>query len=372
MRKAVFITIALGCVLMAAGAKYEITPTVGGVFPEGDTNLKNQLSAGLRFGQYLDNRFFSKIEGGVELTSTHYKNLEANASKQQALLARYFLHGIREFEVAKDTHFYALIGAGYENIRKKARYGNGDSLYANYGFGVRYEVTNNLYLRAELRHAIKFQNGNGDDNLFATLGISYALGVKPKAQIAPVVEPAAKEEASVQPAAETQTAAATVETEPEAAKEAEVTKEPEAAEELDSDNDGVLDSSDLCPNTPAEFSVDSVGCIKPITLKINFAFGKFGVSEEFKSEIASIAKILNNETDYDVIIEGHTDSLGHKEFNLKLSEKRAESVAQELINLGIDADRITTEGFGDEKPIATNESAEGRAENRRIEAIFIK
>ncbi|MDR2342381.1 MAG: OmpA family protein [Campylobacteraceae bacterium] len=360
MRKVVFITIALGCTLIAAESKYDITPTVGGVFPEKSTQLKDQLSAGLRVGQYFDNQFISKIEGGVEFAAAHYK-----PQKQQALLTRYFLHVVKEFEISKDTYFYGLVGAGYENIRKKSRYGNDDSPYANYGIGLRYAVTDNLYLRTELRHAIKFTNHGGDNNIFATLGISYVFGeeLKPSVVVEPVEEEVATEEGSV---AEIQQTVATE------TKEETETKAEAETEVVDSDNDGIPDDNDLCPNTPAEFSADDVGCVKTIALKVNFATNEANVPGQFNSDIESVAKILNSETDYEVIIEGHTDSTGTKEWNLKLSEERAKNVAQELVRLGVDESRITTEWFGEEKPVASNETPEGRAENRRIEAIFVK
>jgi outer membrane protein OmpA-like peptidoglycan-associated protein len=66
-------------------------------------------------------------------------------------------------------------------------------------------------------------------------------------------------------------------------------------------------------------------------------------------------------------IRGHTDSQGPAAFNLQLSQKRAESVRQYLINGGIAADRITAIGVGEEEPISSNATAEGRSQNRRIE-----
>ncbi|MDR1555390.1 MAG: OmpA family protein [Campylobacteraceae bacterium] len=359
MKKVGFIAIALGVALMATESGYEVTPTIGGVFPEGNLDLKNQLSAGLRVGKYLDNDFISKVEGGVEFTSTHYNIPDGvNGSKQQALITRFFVHGIKEFEVTDNTYLYALLGVGHENIRKKARYGNNDSPYGNYGVGIRHTITDNLFLRAELRHAIKLHSGHGDNNLFATLGISYAFGEQPEESAVSTVK--SSEPVKIE---------TTVEEKPQKTVEA---AEVKVVEEADSDNDGVVDNKDLCPNTPSEFSVDDKGCIRPIILKINFASNKADILDEFKPEIESIAKILKNETDYKVILEGHTDSTGSKELNEELSERRAKSVAQELLNLGIDESRITTEWFGPEKPVATNSNAEGRAKNRRIEAIFTK
>ncbi|MDR1614741.1 MAG: OmpA family protein [Campylobacteraceae bacterium] len=374
MKRVFFIIISLGFTLMAVEGRYEITPTISGVFPEGNTDLKDQLSVGLRVGQYFDNEFINKVESGIEFTKTYYEDMGPGTGKRQALITRYFAHGIKEFGITENAYFYALAGIGYENIRKKTRYGNNDSPYGNYGVGFRYAFTDNFYLRTEVRHAIKLHNGHGDNNLFATLGVSYALKEKSKEDSlsTDVLKNKLTEEENIvvevveanEQAIEKNDSAQQTEYIP--AQTAQIAEEP------DSDNDGVFDDDDLCPNTPAEFKVDSVGCIKSITLKINFASNKADIADKFKPQIKSVAEILQNERDYKVILEGHTDSTGSKDLNLKLSEQRAKSVAEELIRLGVDKERIITEWFGSEKPIASNKNIEGRAENRRIEAIFIK
>jgi outer membrane protein OmpA-like peptidoglycan-associated protein len=90
-----------------------------------------------------------------------------------------------------------------------------------------------------------------------------------------------------------------------------------------------------------------------------------------KENIASLAKILNKYPDTNVIIEGDTDSDGSEEYNLKLSERRAQAVAEYTKSAGVDAARITTVGKGETNPVASNDTAEGKAQNRRVEiAIF--
>ena len=72
--------------------------------------------------------------------------------------------------------------------------------------------------------------------------------------------------------------------------------------------------------------------------------------------------------DLKVVIEGHTDNIGTAEYNKKLSQRRAEAVKQYMVEKGIDANRITAEGFGFDRPIASNDTEEGRQKNRRVEA----
>jgi outer membrane protein OmpA-like peptidoglycan-associated protein len=90
-----------------------------------------------------------------------------------------------------------------------------------------------------------------------------------------------------------------------------------------------------------------------------------------KSNIESLAKILNKYEDTNILIEGHTDSTGSAEYNQALSERRAESVASFAKSLGVVGSRFSTVGYGKTQPVATNTTPEGRQANRRVEvAIF--
>ena len=76
--------------------------------------------------------------------------------------------------------------------------------------------------------------------------------------------------------------------------------------------------------------------------------------------------------DYRVVLSGHTDSIGKEAYNQKLSVKRAEAVAKTLEGFGVSAEKISTVGYGETRPIADNKTKEGRAQNRRVEATFNK
>jgi outer membrane protein OmpA-like peptidoglycan-associated protein len=90
-----------------------------------------------------------------------------------------------------------------------------------------------------------------------------------------------------------------------------------------------------------------------------------------KSNIESLAKILNKYEDTNILIEGHTDSTGSAEYNQALSERRAEAVANYAKGLGVASPRFSTVGYGKNQPVATNTTVEGRQANRRVEvAIF--
>ena len=143
----------------------------------------------------------------------------------------------------------------------------------------------------------------------------------------------------------------------------------------DIDGDGVTDDKDKCPDTPKGIKIDRFGCPIPIkekvsiTLHVEFDFDKDAVRSEYHSKIEEVANFLKAYPGKDAVLEGHTDSIGSDAYNLDLSKRRAESVKTVLVEtFGIDAARISTEGFGESQPLATNKTAEGRQENRRVVA----
>ncbi|MGB2697514.1 MAG: OmpA family protein [Candidatus Zixiibacteriota bacterium] len=102
-----------------------------------------------------------------------------------------------------------------------------------------------------------------------------------------------------------------------------------------------------------------------------FDWDKSDLRPQAKTNIESLAKILNKYPDTDILIEGDTDSSGSEDYNLKLSERRAQSVANYLMGLGVPSSRISMVGLGEMNPIASNDTDYGRQQNRRVEvAIF--
>ena len=104
----------------------------------------------------------------------------------------------------------------------------------------------------------------------------------------------------------------------------------------------------------------------------DFATDSSKISPEFMNQIKNVSDVLVAHPDYKVILEGHTDSTGSNAYNQKLSERRAAAVGGALKSFGVDASRITTVGYGETKPIATNATKAGRAQNRRVDAKFRK
>ena len=105
---------------------------------------------------------------------------------------------------------------------------------------------------------------------------------------------------------------------------------------------------------------------------VNFATGSAQLTEDSKVQLDDLVKIMKGYPKVEIKIDGHTDNKGNESSNKKLSEGRAASVKAYLASHGIIGQRISTAGFGSTKPVAENETEEGRAKNRRIEAMIVK
>jgi OOP family OmpA-OmpF porin len=143
----------------------------------------------------------------------------------------------------------------------------------------------------------------------------------------------------------------------------------------DSDKDGVIDDRDKCPNTPAGTKVDAVGCpiveCKSAKVDINFATNKAEILPNHAAELEIVFAKLNKFPKATVVIEGHTDNVGAAAYNQKLSERRANAVKNYFIEKhGVAASRLKAAGYGESKPVASNDNADGRSKNRRVESVF--
>ena len=143
----------------------------------------------------------------------------------------------------------------------------------------------------------------------------------------------------------------------------------------DADNDGVLDKDDECPDVAGTAGND--GCPEPtaeVVSELNeysntvlFDLNKATIRPESEEALNSIAEIMEEYPTTVFHVEGHTDSTGSDQYNLQLSKERAQSVKDFLVSAGIPASRLTSEGYGETQPIASNSTSSGRQENRRVE-----
>jgi OOP family OmpA-OmpF porin len=148
----------------------------------------------------------------------------------------------------------------------------------------------------------------------------------------------------------------------------------------DTDGDGVLDKDDKCPevkgtvanNGCPEISEEQITKLNAYAKTILFNSGKSTFKQETFAVLQSITSILKEYPTTRFSIEGHTDSDGSDALNQKLSEDRAAAVKNYLIENGINADRLSSVGYGESKPIDTNKTTKGKANNRRVEVKLIK
>ena len=108
-----------------------------------------------------------------------------------------------------------------------------------------------------------------------------------------------------------------------------------------------------------------------VALYINFDIDASTLRPDSQAPIAEIKTLLNSNTDLNISIEGHTDNTGSADHNRQLSTARARSVLGALVGLGIDPSRLSSKGFGPDKPLADNADDAGRAKNRRVELVKI-
>lgn len=150
----------------------------------------------------------------------------------------------------------------------------------------------------------------------------------------------------------------------------------------DSDGDGVPDGLDRCPSTPAETEVDDQGCSRIeagieegrlILRNVYFDFNSANLRAQSLSVLDEVAQALADRPNVVVEIQGHTDSVGSASYNQQLSQSRAQAVLEYLVTSAqLDRERFMVRGYGESQPIASNETAEGRQENRRVEFIVVE
>ncbi len=335
----------LGTMAIAQDYNYEITPVVGYNIAEGNLELKNQTLYGAEL-QY--NGFASAIKPELSIlyTDADYRNSLISTD-----IYRVAVNGVYEFGALGIIKPLAKMGLGYETMDNHLA-DNRNSLFFSAGVGAKIPFTDAIALKLESVYMLKDNNARRDSNLALLAGINFAFGAK------------------AQPVAPAPVVAAPVVAAPVAVPV--VTAPAPKPVDGDDDKDGVLNSIDKCPKTPAGHKVDSDGCSKLVNLHINFDTASYKVENASMPKVKEFADFLKDMPNYDAKIVGHTDSVGSDSANQKLSENRANAVKTLIVKEGINAARITTAGKGEKAPIATNATAEGKAENRRIEAELVK
>lgn len=357
-----------------------VSPTIGGYMFEGNEDMDNSLSLGLRAG-YNFTKYIG-IEGFV-----HYVPTEINRTNESNNFIGYGVEGL--FHVLPNGPLVPFLAVGVGGVHYSTSYDyttedKKNKIAVDYGAGLKYFLTENFALRADVRHVVPFDDVH--NNLLYTVGLSFAFG---GARKAPVAEGTAVPQAAAP-------AEVVIDSDKDGVPD-DMDKCPDTPAgvavdkdgcPLDSDKDGVPDYLDKCPNTPIGESVDKDGCtpvveeVKTqaeaapeimekgrITLNVLFDTNKAVIKKNSFQDVDNLAAVMKKYPDLNVIIEGHTDSVGSAASNKKLSQRRADAVKKYMVEKsGIDAKRLTAKGFGEDKPVASNATKEGRQKNRRVEA----
>ena len=407
-------SILAACIIITASAAlganraelFSISPVIGGYTFDGRQHLDTNLIYGVRAGYNVTDNF------GIEAL-VDYVNTEPTTTGQRVEMFRY--GGELLYHFIPENSFVPYLAAGLaglnfdaEGVDKKTR------AAIDYGVGAKYFLSDRFALRGDIRHIFYSYNSQTKNNLEYTLGAYIPFGgvipaakkVEPPPAPAPKVAEAPPAPAPVPPAAPT--AALSV-------SPATVIKGQSTTLSWNSQNATGCDLQPgigpvppqgartitpassttynlTCPGaggTAASAAVVTVVlppppppvvskaaerfCNKPAVIVVEFETGKATVKEtgKYEDEVKVVSGFLNEFPKARGEISGHTDNVGGKAYNDRLSLARADFIKNYLVeNLGIAADRISTKGYGFSKPVATNKTKAGRQLNRRIEANF--
>ena len=353
---------------------WSITPVIGGYVFEDDENLDASLLYGLRFGYNLTKEW--TLEGVVTYTEAdgdeEYYDSQHGYYKDDADMLGYRLECLYNFLPDTDVVLFVAAGVGGRTLDYD-RGDNNTDLVLDYGLGFKWFFAEDWAFRGDARHLYLPDADEGNSNFEFTVGLSYFFGgEKPKAELPPPPPPKRVPPPVVVPEPDTDRDGVIDKLDQCPDTPAGV-KVDEVGCPLDTDKDGVYDYLDKCPDTPIDLKVDKDGCPMKVTINLNvlFDFDKADIKPKYNSEIKRVADYMTAYPWEKATLEGHTDSKGTDAYNQKLSQRRVDAVMKNLVEkFGISADRLKAVGYGESKPIATNDTDEGRQLNRRVQAVM--
>jgi len=321
--------------------RWYVAPFGSFIQPGGDRNAKGGWGGGLGVGKIINEHFNVELKG-------FYQGLSTDGGRN----GRWDLTGgtadVQYFIFRDKFSPYTVLGLGAMNSST-----NGDSgvgFIGEAGAGFTYELHDNFLLRSDVRYRYN-NNFNADlqpgtnefHDLVVNVGFVVPLGAKHHA--------APKLDVPVTPAA--------------------VVAPAPSCSTLDSDNDGINDCNDACAGTIAGAKVDVNGCPVSLELKgVNFKVDSAVLTPNAKSILDGVAQnLINFPQKNDIEVHGHTSSEGSDSHNLKLSQRRSQSVVSYLKQKGV-TNKLTARGYGEKLPVADNSTQEGRELNRRVELVW--
>ncbi|MCF8026309.1 MAG: outer membrane beta-barrel domain-containing protein [Desulfobacteraceae bacterium] len=406
---AVVLAVILGITSGAAAGhradSFMISPFIGGYAFDSDLNLEDELTYGIGVGYNFTENLAA--EAVFNYTDTELDNgafdVEGYLYRMDAL-----------YHFMPENRLVPYVAAGLGAFDFDPEMGDSETEFSgNIGAGVKYFLNESIALRADVRDVMTFP----ENNLLYTAGLTFYLGGREKAPEAAAAEPAEKRHDSdgdgvydsndqcpdTPSGVAVDNRGCAVDSDGDGVSDYrdDCMNTPKGAEvdasgcALDSDNDGVIDYHDECPGTPEGAEVDDKGCVvdtdndgvanykdeclnTPQGASVNargcwvvedlqFEVGKAEIRPAYHNNLNEVVSVLMQNPEIDVEIQGHTDSQGATQMNQQLSEHRAKAVRDYLVEQGVDANRLDYKGYGETDPVASNDTAQGRAKNRRVE-----
>jgi OOP family OmpA-OmpF porin len=402
------VLIAQACLLIAAPALAEdhshapyqstyIAPSIGYHFFDNDHtfedveySLEDELNLGFGLGYHFNSNW--AVEINYQQTDTENEDSELDNTVKQL-----HLDGLYHFDNMSDNGgFYIPFGIG-EQKYKVEDLGTEDETSVNLGVGYRYMPFSRVYFRSDVRAV--YGNENESVDAIFNVGVVFMFATPPSQKRQQ------KEEARMQQDADSD---GVINADDQCANTLAGTAVDETGCDMvvDADGDGVLNADDQCADTPMNTKVDNMGCAMPLVdadgdgvddsvdkcsnttegwevdamgcpvakdrafeLEVGFKNASNQVTDASMESIDHLGEIMANSDELSVKLLGYTDSSGPAAFNQDLSQKRAQSVKNLIVDRhDVEASRIEVVGKGEADPIADNRTREGRAQNRRVVA----
>jgi OOP family OmpA-OmpF porin len=337
--------LALGTTQLAADAEqpWHLTAQFGKVSLDSDRNTRNDdVWISLGFGRFFGNNFSLDLEyDEYSGTFRDYATVAPGATYDQWKLSNWGLMGRYHFG-SSAVRPYVALGAG--NMSHRNVLDEGSAISMRLGLGLQGKIAKHWSTRAQVlwqkdRDSTSLSDSSFSDVIYS-VGLNFDFGGKP-----PPPPPPPKPKPA-----------------------------PPPPVNPDLDGDGVPNERDKCPNTRKGAVVDLDGCEVEAVIElggVHFDFDKATLKPEAKVVLNEAAALLGKHERVVVEIAGHTDSIGSETYNQGLSERRAAAVKDYLTSSGVKASRLSSKGYGESRPVASNDTEEGRAENRRVEMIIL-
>ena len=308
-----------------------VAPRINGVWVDDGRKAEDDIGFGAALGKAISPKW--NVELGADSSGHRRAGVD-----DRLRINTIDLNALRVFKREDRINPYLIAGIGQIDTNAPS---NDKDIYGKAGLGLMADIAKNtskgtnLQLRGEMHMRKVFGDPDLTDYV-ASLGLLYSWGGS-------IAAPAAAAIAAIAPA---------------------VVKPVDG----DDDRDGVPNSRDKCPNTPAGAKVDSDGCeCGDVVLRgVTFVTDSSDITPQGQLVLDSLVAGLQRRAGTKLEIRGHTDSVGSEAYNLALSQRRAESVKAYLVSKGLNAADLSTIGLGEMQHIATNDTAEGREQNRRV------